>query len=126
MIDVLSIIFGIVLGIDPSCRCEAYADCRDVSAFARADRNRADLCPAGTVLCCANRRPQPVPILVPSVQPVPGNPVAPVGAVTPPNQGCGIKGGNPLARTYDAANPSGTAEFGEYPWMVSVLLLTTR
>ncbi|XP_055346398.1 phenoloxidase-activating factor 2-like [Paramacrobiotus metropolitanus] len=116
---------------DPSCRCEAYADCRDVSAFARSDRQRVDPCPSGRVLCCTNANrpsnpvviPPPVPLVIPSVTPAGPGPVVPAGGlVSPPrNQGCGIKGGNPLARVFDAANPRNEAEFGEYPWMAAIL-----
>lgn len=124
----------ITINNDPSCRCEAYADCRDVSAFARADKQqRGGACPPGRVFCCANARPsapvlvqppnQPIPIIIPSpnpgvvVQPVPLPPNG-LNIPNPAFQGCGIKGGNPLARTFDVTNPQGETEFGEYPWMV--------
>ncbi|OQV11796.1 putative Serine proteinase stubble [Hypsibius exemplaris] len=128
-----------------SCRCEAFADCRDVSAFARSDRPRQDVCQPGAVLCCSGRKPsavgnpaniiiaqQPQPVLVPVTVATPivqpnGN-FVPAGAVTPNaaiasllNQDCGRKGGNPLARTFDVTNPRGDAEFGEYPWMAAIL-----
>ncbi|GAU97207.1 hypothetical protein RvY_08546 [Ramazzottius varieornatus] len=144
---------GLVNRPPPSdCACQAFANCRDVSAFARSGNNRRDFCPPGQVLCCNNRGAVPAPIVQPGrpvVQPVqpyppyptgPSNPnVAPPrpfpgsGAVAIPVPGpqpgagglfsgsCGIKGGNPLARTFDIDNPRGETEFGEYPWMAAIL-----
>ena len=49
-------------------------------------------------------------------------PLGAVGRPGPPLQ-CGLKGGNPLARTLDIGNPHDVAEFGEYSWMAAILRL---